>query len=155
MMSTLLPAHLAPPQDERTRAMIQEHIRQSKVNVINGELIVSSPGARITFARRDKDRVGPRSLSAYTRFVLTGLPDRPHVYERSVIVALFEIALGALRSQAPERIRTKYNVSSFVTRLTYQVYGGSVVNDYGPCFRSTGHVKVNDQTVDVLMKILS
>jgi hypothetical protein len=156
MMSTLLPANLAPLQDAHTRATIQDHIKRSVVNVVNGELIVSSPGARVTFARRDKDRCGPRSLTAYSRFVLSGVQDDgSRIYQRSVIVALFEIATTAVRTQAPDRIARKYAVTSFVTRLTYQTHGGNATNDYTNSFRATGHVRVNDQVVDVIMKILS
>jgi hypothetical protein len=148
-MSTLLPADIAPPQDEHTRATIQDHIQRATVHVVNGELIVSSPGSRVTFARRDKNRCGPRSLSAYTRFYLTGLPASPQSYKRSVVVALFEIATGAMRVRASDRVARDYKVSSFVTRLNY------LAAKDGSCFRATGHVRVNDQVVDVLMKITS
>jgi hypothetical protein len=156
MMSTLLPAHLAPPMDEHTRTVIKNHIARSSVHVVNGELIVRAPGARVTFARRDAHQCGPRSLTAATRFVLTGIPLPPaeRAYQRSVIIGLFDIASAAFRENAPKRIADKYSLTSFVTRLTYQSDGG-IVSNHGPAFRATGQVKVNDQVVDLLMEILS
>lgn len=154
-MSTLLPAHLAPSMDQGTRDMINEHTRRSAVDVLNGELVVHAPGACITFAKRDKSMYGKRALTANTRFVLTGipLPKDERAYQRSVIIALFDIATGAFRSNAPDRIARKYAISSFVTRLTLQPNGG-LVSDLGPCFRATGYVCVNNQIVDLIMKIL-
>ena len=154
-MSTLLPSNLVPPQDEHIRELIDTSVIQAHVHAVNGELIVNIPGARITFARRDKDRCGPRSLSAYTRFVLEGLPgDRTRAYEQSIIAALFEIATRSARATAPLAIQKKYLVDAFVTRLTYQVHGGNTANDYRHSYRSNGYVRVNSHVVDVLMKIL-
>lgn len=156
MMSTLLPSLLAPPMDAHTRLVIKNHITRSTVHVIDGELVVRAPGARITFARRDRAQCGPRSLTAYSRFVLTGIPLPPaeREYQRSVITGLFDIATGAVRENSPDRIARKYKVTSFATRLTYMSDGG-LVSDHGPAFRATGQVKVNNQVVDLLMEILS
>ena len=156
MMSTLIPAGLAPPMDEHTRAMIRDHITRSSVQVVNGELVVNAPGSRITFARRDTEVCDIRDRVSPTRIVLTGIPLRPNqrAYQRSVILALYEIATGAVRSNTPDRIARKYTITSFITRLTHQRDGG-IVSDHGPCFRATGQVKVNDRVVDLLMEILS
>lgn len=153
-MSTLFPARLAPPMNEQTHAMIREHTAQAHVHVVNGDLVVRAPGARVTFSRRD--RTSGIGLSAPTRIVLTGIPLRPleRPYQRSVILALYEIATGAIRMNAPDRISRKYTITSFVTRLTHQRDGG-IVSDHGPCFRAAGQVTVNDHVVDLLMEILS